>query len=355
MPGFSRGPFDQQTLTKLDIFELYAREWLPVFLAAPQPPRREVHVFDFFAGPGMDSKEVPGSPLRLLHQINVFRRLPGWSSVKAYAHFFDASADKVAQLRGNIERSGLCPTRLTLDIDQLEFHDALARHGPTLKDPRAAKLLLMDQFGVDQVPQEVFRRLVSFPTCDFLFFISSSALYRFRDHPAIRQKITRPDDYYHVHRAVLAYYRDLLPDPAAFYLAPFSIKRGANIYGVIFGSAHPLGMDKFLQVAWKKDEINGEANFDIERENLSAMQPHLPLADFRPTKLKAFERELEQQIRSGQFRDEAAVVRLSFEHGVKRQHAGPVLKKLTKERVIAPDFRVPRVDGLRRPRPLRPL
>jgi hypothetical protein len=95
--------------------------------------------------------------------------------------------------------------------------------------------------------------LVTFPTCDFLFFLSSSTLHRFHDHPAIKQKIARPDDYYQVHRVVLDYYRGLLPDPAALYLAPFSIKKGANIYSVIFGSAHPLGMDKFLQVAWKKD------------------------------------------------------------------------------------------------------
>jgi hypothetical protein len=41
---------------------------------------------------------------------------------------------------------------------------------------------------------------------------------------------------------------------------------------------------------------------------------------------------------------EAAVVRLCFEHGVKRQHAEPVLKKLKKEQVIAADFRVPQID-----------
>jgi hypothetical protein len=82
---------------------------------------------------------------------------------------------------------------------------------------------------------------VTSPTCDFLFFLSSSTLHRFRDDPAIKQKITRPDDYYQVHQVALDYYRGFLPNAADYFLAPFSIKKGSNIYGLIFGSAHPFG------------------------------------------------------------------------------------------------------------------
>ena len=41
------------------------------------------------------------------------------------------------------------------------------------------------------VGDEVFKKLVRFPTCDFLFFLSSSTLNRFREHSAIKQKIVR--------------------------------------------------------------------------------------------------------------------------------------------------------------------
>jgi len=147
-----------------------------------------------------------------------------------------------------------------------------------LENRRAATLMLIDQFGVDNATAGVFKTLIEAPTCDFLFFLSSSTLSRFRDHPAVRQKIVRPNDPYHVRRATLDYYRGLLDTHSEYYLARFSIK---NIYGLIFGSAHPRGMDKFLQVAWKEDEVNGEANFDIERDNLRPDQPTL----FAPTKL----------------------------------------------------------------------
>lgn len=342
--------FDEGTLTKLRIFELYTREWLPVFLANKTPLRSEIHVFDFFAGPGTDSEGTPGSPLRLLQQIRSMTHLPGWQVTKTVAHFFDEDAEKIAALRARIDERPTVP-RLELDIKPYEFHEALTQSGKILQSPNAAKLLLIDQFGVDNVTPEVFKTLVDAPTCDFLFFLSSSTLHRFRDHPAIKQKIERPDDHYHVHRAALEYYRSLLKNPLEYYLAPFSIKKGANIYGLIFGSAHPLGMDKFLRVAWKQDAINGEADFDINRENFDPHQATLPLLELRPSKVTMFEAGLERRLRSGSIRNEVDVIRVCFEHGVTRQHAEPVLKRL--KGLIDVKFRVPDVRRLSEPRTVR--
>jgi len=197
----------------------------------------------------------------------------------------------------------------------------------------------------------VFSALVSAPTCDFLFFLSSWTLHRFRDHHAIKQKISRPDDHYHVHRAAVDYYRGLLPS-SPYYLAPFSIRKESGIYGIIFGSAKPLGMDKFLQVAWKKDRISGEADFDIDRDNIQADQPKFDLDVFQPTKVFAFRRDLESLIRAGQISNENDVIQVCFRHGVTRQHATPVLAKLKESGVIALDWRVPDVQRWDSPRPI---
>lgn len=231
-------------------------------------------------------------------------------------------------------------------VRQSDFAHAFADSESILGSGDAAKLVFIDQCGVDNVTEDVFRILTSAPACDFLFFMSSSFLYRFRDHPAIKQKIERPDDYYHIHRQVLEYYREMLPHGKDFYLSPFSIKKGANIYGLIFGSAHPLGMDKFLQVAWKQDANNGEANFDISRENIGPGE----LTLFAPNKIIAFEAELEDLLRSGSIKNEADVIRLCFNHGVTRQRSAPILAKLKKEKVISLNFRVPDINRLKSPK-----
>ena len=350
---FHDKPFDEGTLAKLNLFELYTREWLPVFLARPTPLRSAVHLFDFFAGPGTDSKGIPGSPIRLLKQLEAYRGKPGWDKVQICVHLFDASSLKISHLKQNIGRLTPQLTGITLQCEPWNFDRAFAASEPLLLDENAAKLVFIDQFGVDKVTDDVFCKLVAAPACDFLFFLTSSTLYRFRDHPAIRQKISRPDDYYHVHRKVLEYYHELLPDPAGYYLAPFSIKKGSNIYGVIFGSRHPLGMDKFLQVAWQQDEVNGEANFDIGGENMLPGSPMLPFPDLKPLKVANFERDLEERLRAGQLRHEIDVMKVCFEHGVMRRHAAPILAKLKQEKVIEIGFRVPDLERLREPRPIR--
>lgn len=349
---FHDKPFDEGTLTKLQIFELYAREWFPVFLSPQNPLRSVIHVFDFFAGPGTDCKNVLGSPLRLLRQLQAYQGSQGWEKVHIQAHFYDENSDKTAQLKKNIARYGLQLLNVDFDIQALRFDEAFRESASTLADPQAAKLVLIDQTGVAQVTPEVFRKLVHSPTCDFLFFISSSTLHRFRDHPAIKQKIVRPEDYYHVHRVALEYYRGLLPPGREYYLAPFSIKKGANIYGLIFGSAHPRGIDKFLEVAWRQDGFSGEANFSIDRENIQPDQLLLPMTEVQPSKITVFENELEGLLRGGCLLNEVEVMRVCFEYGVKRQHARPVLSKLMKEGIIDLDFSVPDVQRIRSPRPI---
>ncbi len=269
--------------------------------------------------------------------------------MKVVAHFHDADPSKIAKLKSRLGEEGDIPG-VELDIEALTFQQAIQKHRNLLMDRSAAKLLLIDQFGVEHVTDDVFRELVRTPTCDFLFFISSWTLHRFRDHPAIKQKIVRPADHYHVHRAAVDYYRSLLTDSAPYYLAPFSIRKESGIYGLIFGSAHPLGMDKFLQVAWSKDEISGEADFDIHRDNIRADQPKLDFGS--PTKLFAFERDLEALLRAKKLTTELDIIRVCFRHGVKRQHATPVLTALKSEGRISMSWRVPDIRGIDEPRPI---
>ena len=352
--GFHDRPFDEGTLTKLRLFQLYTREWLPVFLSKPDSSWKELHLYDFFAGPGTDSAGNPGSPLLFLEELRHVRSLPGWPRLSVSAHFFDEDASNIQALRHRALAYFEALPDVSLDVQPLNFAASFVSARRVLARRNAAKLVLIDQCGVDFVSDDLFKELISFPTCDTLFFVSSSTLHRFRDHPAIKQKIARPDDYYHVHRKVADYYRTLIPPSVRYFLGGFSIKKGPNIYGVIFGSGHPLGMDKFLRVAWRTDELNGEADFDINRDDCGPLLSSL----LPPTKITAFESDLESRIRSGLVKTEADVISVCFEHGVRRQHSESVLKTLKAEGVIDCSFRVPDIDRLREPRNIqirRPL
>ncbi|HWF60399.1 MAG TPA: three-Cys-motif partner protein TcmP [Nitrospira sp.] len=167
---FHDKPFDEGTVTKLHIFELYAREWFPVFLSSEKHRRNAIHVFDFFAGPGTDCNNVHGSPLRLLRQLQEYQGTQGWRKVGIHVHFYDEDSDKIARLKENIASCGLQLPNVNYDIQPLRFDDAFPASAMTLADVEAAKLVFIDQTGVAQVTPDVFRRLVDSRTCDFLFF-----------------------------------------------------------------------------------------------------------------------------------------------------------------------------------------
>jgi hypothetical protein len=61
---FHDSEFDDATQLNLAIFRKYIRKWVPVSLTRLQHGRglnyRDVNIFDFFAGPGTDRKEIRG-------------------------------------------------------------------------------------------------------------------------------------------------------------------------------------------------------------------------------------------------------------------------------------------------------
>jgi three-Cys-motif partner protein len=349
---FHDKPYDAGTLAKLRIFELYAQEWIPVFLSQADPKFKEVHIFDFFSGPGTDIHGVFGSPLRILDQLRGYHRkgMPGWSKARIAVHLFDADAGKIEHLRLLLSSAEWNIPGVEIDCRCLTFQSALSEHRNLLLNSSAAKLLIIDQYGVDEVSDDVFRQLTAFPTTDFIFFLSSSTLYRFRDHPAIKQKIEKPEDSYDVHRAAVDYYRKLIPANDQVFLGPFSIRKRSNIYGLVFGSHHPLGIYKFLKVAWANDEIAGEANFDIERTNIRPGEGILPLDVMRPNKVREFEDNLETALKAGRMKSEADVVRFCIEAGMTCKHSSRVLKRLKAAGVISLDFQIPDIQRMKTPR-----
>ncbi len=347
---FHRKPYEEGTLRKLKIFEYYIREWIPVFVSREQPRFSEVHIFDYFCGPGTDSNGIYGSPLRILDQLRRYQRLgmAGWSKVKIFAHLSDSVKWKIEELNRTIETSEWKIPGVEVDIKRLKFKEALGIHESILLNPRAAKLLIIDQFGVDEVSDTVFEDLIRYPVTDFIFFLSSSTLHRFHDHPSIKIKIEKPENSYDVHRAAFDYFRKIAP-PNVF-LGRFSIQKRSNIYGLIFGSQHPLGIHKFLQVAWGDDEIYGEANFDIERENIVPGEMLLPLQELRPKKIQVFEVELEADIRAGRIRSEADMISFCIGNGMTGKHCTSTIKKLKTEKIIYCSFRTPSVNNFKSPR-----
>jgi hypothetical protein len=138
-------------------------------------------------------------------------------------------------------------------------------------EPGQANLVLMDQFGIKEITPEVVRALLGCRSTDILFFISSSFIRRFIETPEFQvhfkldPSVLKNVEYSAIHRYICDHYRSALGKLVAL-VAPFSIRKGVNIYGVIFATRHRLGMEKFLKVCWAMDPSTGEANYNIDND-----------------------------------------------------------------------------------------
>ena len=327
--------FTEETLMKLDIFEKYLESWLPVFIN--QKRVDEINIFDLFAGPGEDPIGQTGSPIRILDVISKYQPQIQIRKCKINVILNDKDKKKAEQLKGEVEsykkeKLNSLNEYINVEVHSEDFSSIFFKYveGRFQTTPN---LFFLDQNGIKEITNEVFKKLESLQRTDFMFFISSSFVNRFGTTSSFKKYFPKikSTKYFEIHRDLLNYYRSLLSTNSRLMLYPFSIKKGCNIYGLIFGSHHPLGVGKFLSIAWDKNKINGEANFDIDEDKKKEQQT-LPL--FEPvklTKIEKFESELRDYILSRQKISNKEIYDFAIGNGHIPKHAKKLLEQLKKE------------------------
>lgn len=356
--------FDDGTLIKLHILRAYLKEWLPVFTKSKETYWDKIYLYDFFAGEGTDIEGNLGSPLIFLDEIKSHCFEIQKKKLKLEFIFNEFSKPKFKKLESlcksylqscrekeNAEiycplntSDKSCPFSYQLFND--EFKDCFNKLYPFIsQNPKLPRFMFLDQYGIKEITTDVFSKLISLERTDFIFFISSSFARRFIELPEFNQyiKLTRQDfnenKPYHCHKVIFNYYKSLIPNNKDYYLAPFSIKKDKNIYGLIFGSNHTLGIEKFLSICWKINKQTGDANYDIDNENIDSSSPKL-FPDFnKPSKLQVFENELKNKILSNDLRSNKEVYAYTFEMGCLPLHANKVIDELKKKQSIPMDFK----------------
>ncbi len=362
-PDIHSKAFDDGTQIKLYILSEYLKQWLPVFLNRNKTIWRKVFIYDFFAGEGSDIDGNFGSPLITLNQLRpyckriksekievkvVFNEYLKKKSRKleelCQQHLIQCRSDKVSTIP--CPNSGVdsgCVFKLL--VENRDFQDFFQEiYSQMVLFPDMPRFMFLDQYGVKHVTEDIFRKIIALQRTDFIFFISSSFARRFIGNPEFQKylRLTNQDfdkdKPHHCHRVMFNYYKSLVPPEKKFYLAPFSIKKNQNIYGLIFGTNHSLGIEKFLNVGWKINEQTGDANYDIDDEKINTSEPKLFTQFDIPTKIQLFERELRTKIESKEIRTNHEIYEFSFESGVLPKHANKVVHEFKNEGKIQKDF-----------------
>ena len=345
-------PFDEGTITKLEIFENYTKEWLPTFIMSC--PNKDLWIFDFFAGTGRDISGVAGSPIRLLQQIkeqvgNIFKQkcninvcLNEWDKNK-YATLESCCEDFI---NNDNELKRLKNRHLFLHYRNCDFAKLFPKTLTTIANHPS--LIFLDQNGMKFLADKYLLDLECLSQTDFLYFLSSSYFVRFGGTQAFQTNLNidinkiKENPYKYIHKSILEQLKGKLPNDSKLKLYPFTIKKGSNIYGIIFGAKHPRAVDKFLKTAWDKNNINGEANFDID-DDLGKIQLDL-FEGKRPNKIERFQNELQDKLLEKSLRTNKDVLDYTLECGHIPPHASDRIKQMKKEGILTFSEKSPLVN-----------
>ncbi|SMD44814.1 three-Cys-motif partner protein [Aquiflexum balticum DSM 16537] len=330
-------PFDQGTITKLEIFEDYTQAWLPTFVMSGFGT---VCIIDFFAGKGYDINGIEGSPIRILKKILDHTDIILQKRTKIYLKLNEFKKPKFIELQNAcssfIEEQPILKLFVEIEYSNLEFEKAFEKYySDIIKHP---SLVFLDQNGVKFLKLDTINKLEKSKRTDFLFFVSTSYFKRFDETPEFKQSIDfdiedlKKNPYQFIHRNLIGAIKNKLPSNSNLQLYPFSIKKRSGIYGLVFGASHQLAVNKFLEIVWKKSGLNGEANFDIE-DDLSKAQ--LGIFDQpKLTKIQSFQRDLRDNILSKKITDNKSVIDYTLSKGHIGSHAREEIIRMKKENLI---------------------
>jgi len=340
-------PYDEGTLNKLEIFSRYVEAWLPAFIM--QSHIKEVNIVDFFSGLGYDSEDKPGSPIRTLEKIDKFFGLLMQNNTIINLYLNEFKYSKYEKLIKNcntyLEENSRLKRFVKIYYSNKDFNEIY--NEIIIKTQSKPNLYIIDQSGIKFTNQENFNTLLNLEKTDFLFFISSSFFKRFNKETEFNRHLNINEDdlnsnpYNFIHRIVLDKYRSLIPKDSTLKIFPFSIKKNTNIYGIIFGSKHILGVDKFLKIVWDKNKINGEADYDIDDDKKKGQ---IDLFEGQKlTKIESFKQNVENLILNKNICNNSELLEYVYSQGHIPKHAADCLKQLKKEGKISYDGKSPLV------------
>ena len=136
---------------------------------------------------------------------------------------------------------------------------------------------------------------------------------------------SRPEE---CHRIIKEYFENLIPSGKEYYLHSFTIQKVSNYYGLIFGTSHSLGMEKFLKACWDEDPLSGDSNCNIDNDYEVGSLFYDESQSSRKVKMK---QDLREKILAGKIKNNAVGLKYTLKNGCLPTLFVEVAKELKQE------------------------
>jgi three-Cys-motif partner protein len=336
-------PFDEGTIAKLEIFEDYAQAWIPTFVMQGVSV---ISIFDLFAGTGYDKNGIPGSPIRILEKLKEQIGYIFQKNVKINLYLNEFEPNKKVQKKFELlqkacseylEKNKSISHVIEIKFYNEDFEGLFPKLISEIK--QFPSLVYLDQNGIKFLSDKYLLELEKLRQTDFLYFVSSSYFKRlgnteeFKKHVDLDIEELKSNPYKFIHRNVIQQLRKKIPSNSSLKLYPFSLRKGANIFGIVFGAKHPLAVDKFLNIAWSRSPINGDANFDIDDDSKKSQLDMF--SGKKLTKVEKFKESLKKKILNKEIKNNFEALSYAHDEGHIGKHASDCLKEMKKNKEVA--------------------
>ena len=124
----------------------------------------------------------------------------------------------------------------------------------------------------------------------------------------------------------------MIPTSKEYYLHHFTIQKGSNYWGLIFGTSHSLGMEKFLKVCWMHDKLSGESNCNINNDFENGS---LFYNENETIKKQQMELDIRRKVLSRDIVDNISGLKYALKNGCLPELFSSTIKKLESDKKIS--------------------
>ncbi|WJK34216.1 three-Cys-motif partner protein TcmP [Solwaraspora sp. WMMA2065] len=343
MPVDGDVPWDcaPHTGAKHDIYQRYLERWFPILLAGANA-YPSVTYAEGFSGPGVYKGGEPGSPVIAMRAL--VAKVPKAKGVARFA-FIDDDQRCVDMLLKTLKKEFPERPRTDAAMPVKVVHGTCATHlEATLDEMRAWGQPIfanLDSWGNAPVPYRLLRRLAGNVSSEVIVTLYPQHFVRFvSKHGEASDAVFGGDPTWRTvvdlapeakRRHILTCYRQALRAAGFPYLLDFELipRTGQPLY-LIFGTGHPLGVQKMKDSLWEVDRAQGVGFRDPRDEQAET------LFDVNQPVLGPLTRLLTQRLRgSGPVRVEDLREFALLETVYRPEHVIKALKPLMDQGVLS--------------------
>ena len=350
---FHNSSFDEGTLTKLKLYEEYIETAVAVFLASPSPPS-EIHIHDYFSGPGINKEGQWGSPLLALDVILKMKEAKQtaslWSNKSFFFHFSDLNSSSIEMLKENIEKQFSSQLEnITILYSHADFDSIFHKNISKIQSRNTANIILLDQFGVSEIKAKHIQEISKAYFTDTLIFTASSSVNRFKEQigKTLRKNgihIPAISSIEECHDALVKGFSKIKTE-RKMYFGGFSFNKKPNIYGLIFCSASIKGIVEFLKTCWKMDPEKGKSDYRPGPKKESRTQSVFLFESM--AHIESLQEDLKDYIINEKPKGEEELLMFCIDRWMNPSDCKPVLQALKKEGYLTTGFQVPQCNKTR--------